>query len=78
MARKTKQEKSIHSLTMYVVFSILCLIVYTITEQVLSTITGVSHDVLTTVFFAAFGGEVLACALIKIFKLTKKEDMSNE
>lgn len=78
MARRIKKEKSIHSLTMYVVFSIVCLIIYTITEQVLSTKTGISHDVLTTVFFAAFGGEVLACALIKIFKLTKKEDISNE
>lgn len=78
MARRTKKEKSMHSLTMYVVFSIVCLIVYTITEQILSTRTGFSNDTLTTCFFAAFGGEVLACALIKIFKLTKKEDMSNE
>lgn len=81
MPRKTKaqieQERAIHSLSMYVVFSICLLLIYTIVEQVLSTITGVSHDTLTTCFFAAFGGEILACALIKIFKI-KKEDEGNE
>ena len=81
MPRKSKaqleEEKRMHSLTLYVVFSILVLIIYTIMEQVLSTITGVSHDTLTTCIFAAFGGEILACALIKIFKL-KKEDREDE
>lgn len=73
MPRKSKaqleEEKRMHSLTLYVVFSILVLIIYTIVEQVLSTITGVTHDTLTTCIFAAFGGEILACALIKIYKL---------
>lgn len=68
-----KNENNYHSLTLYVVFSILVLLVYTIVEQVLSTITGISHDTLTTCVYAAFGGEILACALIKIFKL-KTED----
>ena len=57
------------SLTLYVVFSIAVLIIYTITEQVLSSLTGISHDTLTTCFYACFGGEILCCALIKIFKL---------
>lgn len=66
------------SLTLYVVFSISVLIVYTIVEQILSTYTGQTHDTLTTCIFAAFGGEILACALIKIFKLKTKEEMINE
>ena len=62
------------SLTLYVVFSISVLIIYTIVEQYLSTKYGISHDTLTTCIFAAFGGEILACALIKIFKLKSKDD----
>ena len=61
------------SLTLYVVFSILVILIFTIVELIISTISGVSHDTLITCFFGVFGGEILCCALIKIFKL-KKED----
>lgn len=78
MPRKSKaqieEEKRMHSLTLYVVFSILVLIIYTIVEQILSTVTQLTHDTLTTCIFAAFGGEILACALIKIFKLRGGSD----
>ena len=81
MGRKSKaqlgEEKAMHSLTLYVVFSILALLVYTIVEQILSAVTGFSNDTLTTCFFACFGGEILMCGLIKIFKL-KKEDNNDE
>ena len=83
MGRKSKaqieEEKRTHSLTLYVVFSILTLIVYTIVEQVLSAVTGFSNDTLTTCFFACFGGEILMCGLIKIFKLkNEKEEKYDE
>ena len=58
-----------HSLTKYVVFSITILLLYTIAELVISITTGQSNDTLTTCIFACFGGEILSCALIKIFKL---------
>ncbi|MBQ7562776.1 MAG: hypothetical protein IJT16_02170 [Lachnospiraceae bacterium] len=61
--------KNIPSLTIYVVFSIAVLIIYTIVEQILSTVTGIGHDTLTVSVFGAFGGEILFCCLIKIFKL---------
>ena len=61
--------KSIPSLTKYVVFSITLLIVYSIVEFIFSVRTGITHDTLTTCIFACFGGEILSCALIKIFKL---------
>ena len=61
-----KQDPSLGS---FVVFSIFVLIVYTIVEQVLSFLTGVTHDTLTQCFYACFGGEILCCCLIKIFKL---------
>lgn len=37
--------------------------------MIVSSKTGITHDTLTTCFFAVFGGEVVSCALIKIFKL---------
>ena len=68
---------TVHSLTLYVIFSILVLLVYTIVEQILASTTGINHDTLTTCIFAAFGGEILACAVIKIFKL-KSTDTNDE
>lgn len=64
------------SLTKYVIFSITILLLYTIAELVISITTGKSNDTLTTCLFACFGGEILSCALIKIFKL--KGDHTNE
>lgn len=55
-----------HSLTWYVVFSIAILLIFTVIELFVSPTT---HDTLTTCIFACFGGEILSCALIKIFKL---------
>lgn len=71
-----KKNEDVSSLTLYVVFSIFTIIVYTIVEQILSTVLGVHHDTLTTCFYSVFGGEILCCALIKIFKL--KEGGKNE
>lgn len=63
------------SLTLYVVFSILVVLIYTIVELIVSTISGISHDTLTTCVYGFFAGEVVVCGLIKIFKLkTAKED----
>ena len=79
MGTRRKQKKT-SVLDKYVIFSFVSLIIYTIVEQVISTITGVSHDVLTTVFFAAFGGETLMCAMIKKLKLknSKQGDCYDE
>lgn len=71
-----KRRKKYSSLSAYVIFSIAMLIVYTIAELILSHVTGTTDDTLTTFFFGVFGGEILTCALIKIFKL--KEVQKNE
>lgn len=65
--------KAMPSLTRFVVFSFAVILIYTVTEFITSTITGIHHDTLTTCFYACFSGEVLCSALIKIFKL-KEED----
>jgi len=76
MKSRRRKRKRISSLTYYVVFSIAVLLIYTVAELLISSITGTINDTLTTCFFAVFGGEILTCALIKIFKL--KEDNKNE
>lgn len=69
------RHKKIPSLTKYVAFSLIVLIAYTVMELVISTRSGQAHDTLTGCVFACFGGEILSCALIKIFKL--KEENSD-
>lgn len=74
--RRKRRRKKVSNLTYYVVFSISVLIVYTIVELLISNLTGTINDTLTTCFFGVFGGEILTCALIKIFKL--KEENQDE
>lgn len=68
-----KMIKSARDLTKYVVFSICLVIVYTVVEFIVSTVTGVSHDTLSTCVYSFFGGEVVTCGLIKIFKLKRSD-----
>lgn len=66
----TKVEEM--KLSGYVVFSIATLLVYAIAEIALTCIFHEPHDTLTTCMFGTFGGEILSCALIKIFKLKRQ------
>lgn len=70
---KRKRKKS---LTRYVVFSLAVLLVYTICNMITFFMTGNEPSTLTTCVFSVFGGEILSCALIKIFKL--KEEKKEE
>ena len=67
-----KKIGTIKDLTKYVIFSIGVVLIYTIAEFILSTITGVHHEVLTGCVYAFFGGELVLTALIKIFKLRRE------
>lgn len=80
MEKQTQNSKNDipKSLTLYVVFSILVLLIFTIVEMIVSTVTGVSHDTLTTCFYACFGGEIFCCAIIKVFKLKEQKEDINE
>lgn len=66
------KKKKLHALDIYVIFSIVALVVYTVVSQLIAINVGMTLDTLTTCFFGFFGGEIVTCALIKIFKL--KED----
>ena len=70
------KKKKLHGLDIYVIFSIAALVIYTIVSQIIAVRTGMTLDTLTTCFFGFFGGEIVTCALIKIFKLkeNKKEE----
>lgn len=50
----------------YLLFSFTVVLTYTAIEFAISTMTGVSHDTLTTCIYAFFGTEIGACAFIKI------------
>ncbi len=69
-----KKKKKLNGLDYYVIFSISVLIIYTIVSQYLAVEYSVILDTLTTCVYAAFGGEILAACLIKIFKLKEKDD----
>jgi len=65
-------KKKLNDLDKYLIFAFSNLIIYTIVAFFLFYKTGSEPAVLTGCFFAAFGGEVLMCALIKRLKLHKE------
>lgn len=66
----------VNDLDKYVIFSISVLLTYTLINISLECADIHLSDVLTTCVYGAFGGEILWCALIKIFKL--KGDKNEE
>lgn len=76
---KKRRKKKIGALDIYVTFSIVSLIIYTVISQLIAMRNGIILDTLTTCFFSFFGGEIVTCGLIKIFKLRdiKKENIEN-
>ena len=66
----TPRKRSVtRSLTRYVVFSIAMLIIYTTICLVFLWLEKPLASDLTTGFFGFFGGEIVMCGLIKLFKL---------
>ena len=71
----TKQKKlfqkikKVPSLTKYVIFSISIVMIYSVLDIILQCHEISLSDTLTTCVYSFFGGEVVTCALIKIFKL---------
>ena len=67
-----KKIGTIKDLTKYVIFSIGVVLVYTIAEFIVSTITGIQHDILSGCVYGFFGGELVLTSMIKIFKLRRE------
>ena len=66
------ETTQLSSLTLYVVFSIFMCLVFTTIILIMSGFGITVPDVLITCFYALFGGEIVICGLIKIFKLREK------
>ena len=66
-----KERKKIPDLDKYILFSFGVMLLYTVAEFIVSTVTGITHDTLTTCLYGAFGGELLLCAMIKRLKLRR-------
>lgn len=72
--QKVEEKKLNHALDRYIIFCFASIILYTIVSFILVIKTGMSLDTLTTCVFAVFGGEILACAMIKRFKLKEENN----
>lgn len=65
---------SARDLTKFIIFSFAMTIIYTVIAILFQAITGNAlSETLTTCYFAVYGGEVLSCALIKVFKIRREE-----
>ena len=73
-----KPKKKLDNLDKYLIFAFTSLILYTIVSQILFYVYQIEMAVLTGCFFAAFGGEILLCALIKKLKLHKEVEIKGE
>lgn len=66
---QTRRRSVTRSLSRYVVFSITMIILYTILSLVFAWFGKTISEEVTTGFYSVFGGEILLCCLIKLFKL---------
>ena len=66
-----KKISSMKNLSKFVMFSILIILLYTITEFIVSIMTGIQHPELTQCVYNFFGVEIAACGFIKIFKIVR-------
>lgn len=69
--QKANKHK-LNDLDKYLIFAFTSLIIFSIAILTTFIITGNEPAVLVGCFFAAFGGEILMCALIKKLKLHKE------
>ncbi len=74
------KKEPLNKLDKYLIFSVTVLLIYTIVEQFLSAKFGYERSTLTTCFYAAFGGEILSCVVIKVFNIKNegKDDSEEE
>ena len=71
----TTRRSVTRSLTRYVVFSLSMIIIYTIVVLVLSCFGITVPEELTNGWYSVYGGEILLCCVIKLFKLVKRDDV---
>lgn len=72
------KKKKMSALDKYIIFSFVSIIMYTVLAYIVVIFTGYQLDVLTSLFFAFFGGEITVCALIKKLKLKNYKKESDD
>ena len=75
---KKKKLKKLNDLDKYLIFAFTSLILFTIAILMIFLFTQQEPTVLVGCFFAAFGGEILMCALIKRLKLHKEAELKKK
>lgn len=73
-----KSSKKLSGLDKYLIFVFTTLILFTVAVLCIFIMTGNEPSVLIGCFFAAFGGEILMCALIKRLKLQKEAKLKGD
>lgn len=71
------KKHRLSGLDKYVIFSLSVVLIYTIAEFITSTITQVEKSTLTMAVYGFWAGEVISCALIRIYKLKEGEENEN-
>ncbi len=71
MWQSLKKRVTETTLGEYVCISISLVIVYTVVVTVLKAVTGADLSSEYATFCAVFGGEMLTCGLVKIFKIRR-------
>ena len=69
-----KKIATMKTLTKFVMFSILFIVLYSISEFICSIVFSISHETLTECIYKFFGLEIAACGFLKIFKIKDKGD----
>lgn len=72
------KKKKMPGLDKYIIFSIASIIIYTIMAYIVVILFGCQLDILTSLFFGFFGGEITICALIKKLKLKNVQKENKE
>jgi len=71
--KRTQTKKKLSALDKYVIFSLACILIFTIVAIVYQFISEDSiSDSLIAAFFGVFGGELLMLCMIKRLKLKKE------
>ena len=73
-----EKKRKLNGLDLYVIFSILALIVFTVVTQVMLFMNRMVSDTLITCYFTFFGSETVSCAILKIFKLKEEPKVPRE
>ena len=68
----TKASQTTKSLTRYVVFSITCLVIYTIVCLIFLWFEKPLDPDVSNGVYGFFGGEIVVCGLIKLFKIKRE------